>query len=85
MNATLSIDADEAARESPARLSKRPEVAVRVWVGANERPAFLWQARTLAEEWDCPWTAEPGRHHLDVIEGMEDPDSPLTQALIAGL
>jgi arylformamidase len=85
MNATLRIDTDEAARESPARLVKRPEVAARVWVGAAERPSFLWQARVLAEEWNCPWTAEPGRHHFDVIEGLEDPDSALTRALIAGL
>jgi acetyl esterase/lipase len=85
MNATLRIDADEAARESPARLAKRPEISVRVWVGASERPAFLWQARTLAEEWDCPWTAEAGRNHLDVIEGLEESSSPLTQALVAGL
>lgn len=85
MNATLGIDADEAARESPARLARRPEVDVHVWVGADERPAFQWQARTLAEEWDCPWTTEPGRHHFDVIEGLEDPGSALTQALVAGL
>jgi acetyl esterase/lipase len=85
MNATLAIDEDEAARESPARLARRPGVDVRVWVGADERPAFLWQARTLAEEWSCPWTAEPGRHHFDVIEGLEDAGSPLTRALVAGL
>jgi acetyl esterase/lipase len=85
MNATLQIDEDEAARESPARLAKRPEVSARVWVGASERPSFLWQARVLAEEWNCPWTAESGRHHFDVIEGLEDASSPLTQALIAGL
>jgi arylformamidase len=85
MNAILAIDADEAARESPARLAKRPEVSARVWVGASERPAFLWQARLLAEEWNCPWTAEPGRHHFDVIEGLEDPESSLTRTLVAGL
>jgi arylformamidase len=85
MNATLGIDADEAGRESPARLARRQEVSARVWVGAAERPAFLWQARVLAEEWNCPWTAEPGRHHFDVIEGLEDPDSALTRALVAGL
>jgi len=85
MNATLGIDAEEAARESPARLAKRPEISARVWVSAAERPAFLWQARVLAEEWNCPWTAEPGRHHFDVIEGLEDPASSLTQTLVAGL
>lgn len=85
MNTTLKIDLAEAASESPARLALREDVAPHVWVGASERPAFLWQARTLAEEWGCPWTADPGRHHFDVIEGMEDPNSPLTEALVGGL
>lgn len=85
MNATLRLDAEEVARESPARLAPREGVAAHVWVGGAERPAFLWQARTLAEEWGCPWTVDPGRHHFDVIEGMEDPASPLTKALVGGL
>jgi len=82
MNATLGLDADEAARESPARLPLRQGVAAHVWVGAEERPAFLWQARVLAEEWTCPWTADPGRHHFDVIEGLEDPQSALMAAVL---
>ena len=85
MNETLRIDADEAAAESPARLALRPDVSAHVWVGAAERPAFLWQARVLAEEWDCPWTCDPGRHHFDVIDGLEEADSVLTQALVKGL
>ena len=85
MNATLGLDAAEAAAESPARLALRSGVSAHVWVGAEERPAFLWQARTLSEEWACPWTADPGRHHFDVIDGLEDPASPLCAALFAGL
>jgi len=85
MNDTLKIDAEEAAAESPARHGLRPDVSAHVWVGAAERPAFLWQARVLAEEWACPWTADPGRHHFDVIEGMEDPASPLCEVLMGGL
>jgi arylformamidase len=85
MNATLKIDPQEAAAESPARLALRADVAAHVWVGAAERPAFLWQARVLAEEWHCGWTCDPARHHFDVIEGLSDPGSALTQALVAGL
>jgi len=85
MNATLDLDADQVAAESPARLAMRPGTTAHVWVGAEERPAFLWQARSLSEEWACPWTAEPGRHHFDVIEGLEDPASPLCATLFAGL
>ena len=82
MNTTLRIDAAEAASESPARLTLRPGTTAHVWVGADERPAFLWQARTLAEEWACPWTTAPEKHHFDVIEGLEHPTSPLVQTLL---
>lgn len=85
MNGTLKIDPEEAAAESPARLARRDGVSAHVWVGASERPAFLWQARVLSEEWDCPWTADPGRHHFDVIEGLEDPDSALCRVVVGGL
>jgi hypothetical protein len=54
-------------------------------VGAEERPAFLWQARVLAEEWGCPWTAEAGHHHFSVIDGLKDPDSALCRVLLEGL
>ena len=80
MNDTLGLDAAEVAAESP--VLGRPLCPVQVWVGAQERPAFLWQARLLSEAWACPWTPEPGRHHFDVIEGLADPASPLMQALI---
>lgn len=83
MNESLRIDADEAARESPARLALRPGTSARIWVGAQERPAFLWQARTLSEEWCCPWTTAPGRHHFDVIDALADPGSDLVSTLLA--
>ena len=85
MNAVLKIDEAEAAAESPARIPLRDGVSAHVWVGADERPAFLWQARVLAEEWHCPWTTDPGRHHFDVIEGLSDPASPLCAALTSNL
>lgn len=85
MNDRLGIDEAEAAAESPARLARRAGVEAHVWVGGQERPAFLWQARTLAETWGCDWTVDPGRHHFDVIDGLEKPDSPLTRACLDGL
>jgi arylformamidase len=85
MNGTLRIDADEAAGESPARHPLRDGVTAHVWVGAEERPAFLMQARVLAEEWGCPWTPDPGHHHFSVIDGLEDPASPLCEVLLQGL
>jgi arylformamidase len=80
MNATLALDPDEAAAESPARLARR--CPAHVHVGAAERPAFLWQARVLAEEWGCPLTLAEGRHHFDVIDALADPGSALLDAIL---
>jgi len=77
MNADLGLTAAECALESPARLPLREGVDAHIWVGAQERPTFLWQARTLSEEWDCPWSAAPTRHHFNVIDDLEDATSPL--------
>ena len=85
MNATLRIDTSEAAAESPARRPLRDGVSAHVWVGAAERPAFLMQARILSEEWDCPWTADPGHHHFSVVDALEDATSPLCDTLLQGL
>lgn len=85
MNANLKIDAAEAAAESPARHALRPGVQAHVWVGGQERPVFLWHARTLSEEWNCPWTVDAGRHHFDVIDGLGNAASPLMAACLDGL
>jgi hypothetical protein len=85
MNEKLHLDAAECATESPARLPLRPGCQAHVWVGGQERPAFLWQARTLSEEWACRWSVDPGRHHFDVIDGLADPGHPLTAACLDGL
>lgn len=81
MNATLGLDEAEAAAESPV-LHPAPEVPVTVWVGAEERPVFLDQARWLAEAWDADHRIAPGRHHFDVIDELRDPDSPLVNAIL---
>lgn len=85
MNADLRLDNAECEQESPARLPLRAGVGAHVWVGGQERPAFLWQARLLSEHWACPWTVAPGLHHYDVIDAMADPASPLSEALMGGL
>lgn len=85
MNDTLHLDPAEAAAESPAMMTPRPGTQAHVWVGGQERPAFLWQARVLSEDWACPWTVAPGRHHFDVIDDLENPDSALMETCLAGL
>lgn len=83
MNATLHLTEAEASSESPARHSRACQA--HVWVGGIERPAFLWQARTLAESWACDWTVDAGLHHFNVIDGLEHPDSALIKACLDGL
>jgi arylformamidase len=81
MNTDLRIDAAEAVAESPLR-HPRADLPVTVWVGGAERPAFLDQARWLADAWNCGLVVDAGRHHFDVIEPLADPESPLVAALI---
>ena len=85
MNLTLRLDAVECAAESPARLAPRAGVQAHVWVGGQERPAFLWQARLLSENWACDWTVAAGRHHFDVIDDLARPDSALMEVCLGGL
>ncbi|MEY4697678.1 MAG: hypothetical protein RIT14_2106, partial [Pseudomonadota bacterium] len=85
MNDSLRLDPAECASESPARLPLRAGVQAHVWVGGQERPAFLWHARLLSEAWSCPWTVDPPRHHFDVIAALEDSRSPLMETCLAGL
>ena len=84
MNEKLGITLPEAAKESPARLALRKGIAAHVWVGGQERPAFLWQARVLSEAWDCDWTVAPGKSHFDVIDDLQDPGSALMEACLGG-
>lgn len=84
MNADLMLTDAEVATESPARLALRPGTSAHVWVGGQERPAFLWQARTLSEAWGCDWTVALGQHHFDVIDDLSDAESPLMTACLAG-
>jgi acetyl esterase/lipase len=81
MNGTLRLDIPEAVAESPL-LRPRPAAPVTVWVGEDERPAFRDQALWLSRAWDAPLVVEPGRHHFDVIAGLEDPDHPLTRMVV---
>ena len=88
MNEDLQLDRAEAAAESPALLEPRPGVPVTCWAGSAERPEFRRQNALLANIWTgCGVAAraveEPGRHHFNVIDGLCEPDSPLTEALLA--
>lgn len=86
MNADFRLDQAQAETESPALCTTPRDIDTRIWVGADERPVFLDQARWLAKAWPmADLHIAPGLHHFNVIEGLTDPDSPLTEALLGGL
>lgn len=82
MNDILRISAAEAAAESPVNMPPPHGLDVTVWVGADERPAFLEQAEQLARSWGARRVVAEGVHHFDVIDALKDPDSPMVKALV---
>lgn len=87
MNATLGIDAAEAAAESPVLLLPMDNARITCWVGAGERSEFIRQNALLANIWKglgaqtCV-VEEPDRHHFTVVDGLADRDHPLTRTLL---
>jgi acetyl esterase/lipase len=79
---TLRLTPEIAHAESPVHAAA-PAAPVTVWVGAEERPVFLDQARWLAEAWGATHKIASGRHHFDVIDDLVAADSPLTSALLS--
>lgn len=89
MNRWLHIDEDEAIAESPALLRPVPGMRLTCWTGAMERAEFLRQNALLANVWaglgaTTAAVVEPNRHHFDVVDGLADPDHPLTKTLLSG-
>ncbi len=83
MNGELGMDGAEAVAESPLLRLERRGIATTAWVGAEERPAFLDQARWLAEYWEeAELRIAPGRHHFDVIDALAEAQSPLVATLL---
>ncbi|MCV6823406.1 MULTISPECIES: alpha/beta hydrolase [Halocynthiibacter] len=83
LNDDLHLTEAEAASESPILRNKAHPAPVTVWVGAEERPAFLDQARWLSEAWpDTVCEIEEGKHHFDVIDGLLDARHPLLRAIL---
>ncbi|WP_118133449.1 alpha/beta hydrolase [Oceanicella sp. SM1341] len=87
MNKGLKLDLAEATAESAALHLPAPGKGITAWVGGDELPEFLRQNDLLANVWTglgAPVAChhEPGRHHFDVIADLEDPEGPLTRALL---
>jgi arylformamidase len=81
MNKKFQMDGPAAKAESPVEMQERYRVDVTVWVGAEERPAFLDQAQWLADAWQADHVIAFGKHHFNVIDPLADPASDLVRLL----
>lgn len=80
MNDEFGMTLEDAKAESPV-FQPMPDSPVQIWVGAEERPAFLEQSAALALAWGVPETVVPERHHFDVIDALGDADSDIMRFL----
>jgi len=87
MNEDFRMLEAEAVAESAALKQPIENVELVCWVGAEERPEFVRQSELLANIWTGFGTGTsvhraPGQHHFDVIDGLVDPQSALSEALL---
>jgi len=87
MNKTLRLDTNEAMEESPVLATPREGTRLLCWAGANERAEFLRQSALLANIWaglgaKTASYEEPNRNHFDVLDGLLNPEHPLTRAVL---
>jgi acetyl esterase/lipase len=87
MNDDFRMDATQALAESPALNQPFENVELLCWVGADERPEFIRQSELLANIWrgfgiETSVHRAAGQHHFNVIDGLADPQSPLSCALL---
>lgn len=80
MNDDFRMSESDAEAESPI-LQPAPGCAVTVWVGRDERPAFLDQAQWLADAWGADLVVTDGEHHFNVIDGLGDPEGALCRTV----
>ncbi len=88
MNDTLQLSTPTARAESPALLEPRADTHLYAWVGADELPELRRQTALLKLMWQgqletADATEAPGKHHFDVIDALEDPQSGMLQTLLA--
>ncbi|UWQ79977.1 alpha/beta hydrolase [Leisingera sp. S132] len=82
MNQKFKMDSAAAVAESPVEMQDRYEADVTVWVGGEERPAFLDQAVWLVEAWGADHVIAFGKHHFNVIDPLADPESDLVALIV---
>jgi acetyl esterase/lipase len=87
MNDDFRMLEAEAIAESTALNQPVENVELVCWVGADERPEIVRQSELLANIWTGFGIStrvhhSPGQHHFDVIDGLVDPQSALSEALL---
>jgi arylformamidase len=89
-NADFRLDAAEARRLSPVRLSPATNAPLLVAVGGDETGEFLRQSQAMWDAWpqnrpegDGGPLRLPGKHHFSVVFDYADPRSVLTQRTLA--
>lgn len=87
MNNVLRLDDAEAHAESAALLRPITTAPVTAWVGGGERPEFIRQTELLTHMWSgldaqIVSTIDGQHNHFTVIEGLRDPKSAITKALL---
>ena len=88
LNDDLHLDAEEALAESPALSTPYIHAPVICWAGDQERPEFRRQTALLANIWTgmgvrTMHMEAAGYHHFNVIDGLCEPQSDLTNTLLA--
>ena len=79
----LRLDAAQAQAESPILAENRLGVPTHVWVGAEERAAFLDQATRLATAWpEAQLHMAAGQNHFDILNQLLDADSPMLRRFL---
>lgn len=82
MNDKFQMDCDTAMAESPVEMQDRYQAEVTVWVGSEERPAFLDQAQWLADAWQADHVIALGKHHFNVVDPLADPESDMVRLIV---
>lgn len=88
LNGKLQLDTQEAAAESPVLMMPSADTRLFCWAGGNERAEFIRQNALMASLWlglgaETGAYVERDRHHFNVIDGLADPEHPLTLTLLS--
>lgn len=87
LNNALRLDADTARQLSPVLWEGPKGKPFDAVVGAQETNGFKRQTAIMTQVWEDQGTVVrsseiPGAHHLNIIAGLADPNSPMSQRIL---